>query len=167
VRPLILLIGLLLAPFTLADSEVPRVEPWTLPDQFDRPYSVDGSERVMLIAASHGAAKLVDEAIKSRPPGWLSERSVIYVADISQIPRFVANRVLVPSMRSANYRVLLDRDDQVASRHVEDRGPVHWLTLEQGQIVERLRFDSSKTLGVALDALMVTEAPADVEPASD
>jgi hypothetical protein len=166
-RTLILLLSFSILSVAQAEEVAEHVEPWTLNDQFDQPYNFDASERVMLIAASNGAAKLVDEAIKNKPEGWLAERQVVYIADITHVPRLVANRVLVPSMRSASYRILLDRDGEVASRYVEDRKPVQWLTLERGEIAGRLRFDSADALRLALEALEVVQASAPSQPATD
>lgn len=164
---LTLLLSFSVAAFAQAEEAVDRVEPWTLNDQFDQPYRFDASERILLIAASNGAAKLVDDAIKNKPEGWLAERQAVYVADITHVPRLVANRVLVPSMRSASYRILLDREGEVASRYVEDRKPVLWLTLDDGQITERQRFDSSEALRLALESLEHDEPQAPSQTATD
>jgi hypothetical protein len=63
----------------------------------------------------------------------------------------VANRVLVPSMRDANYRILLDREGQVASRYDASRSEVLWLTLEDGTLRERQQFSSADRLKDALE----------------
>ncbi|WP_150302986.1 hypothetical protein [Pseudomonas saliphila] len=156
-KPLLFALSLLLIPTVQADQSTTqtadRIEPWTLSDQFDEPYTFGPDERVMLIAASKGAAGLVNEAIKDQPEGWLVQRRVVYVADITHVPRFVANRMMVPSMRSAPYRIFLDREDQVASRYVQERSEVLWLELDDSRIVERQRFDSAQALRQALEAL--------------
>ncbi|MEH6389571.1 MAG: FAD/FMN-containing dehydrogenase [Pseudomonas profundi] len=171
-KPLLFALSLLLIPSVQADQSTTqtadRIEPWTLSDQFDEPYTFDPDERVMLIAASKGAAGLVNDAIKDQPEGWLAQRKVVYVADITHVPRLIANRMMVPSMRSAPYRILLDREDQVASRYVEERSEVLWLELEDSRIVERQRFDSAAALRLALEALdpvKDTNTTADSEPA--
>ncbi|QJD58906.1 FAD/FMN-containing dehydrogenase [Pseudomonas sp. gcc21] len=170
-KPLFFALSLLLMPFAQADEPATpatdRIEPWTLPDQFDEPYTFEPDERVMLIAASNGAAGLVNDAIKDQPEGWLAQRSVIYVADITRVPKFVANRVLIPSMRSAAYRILLDREDQVASRYVTERSEVLWLGLEDSRIIERRRFDSAPALRLALEALdPINDTDAAAQPGS-
>jgi len=128
-----------------------RLDTWTLPDQFDQPLQLDNKVRVILVAGSHGAAKLVDAAIKDEPKGYLEARQAIYIADITHMPRMVANRILVPSMRDANYRILLDREGEVASRYEANRGEVLWLTLEEGTLRERRQFSSADQLKEALE----------------
>lgn len=128
-----------------------KLDSWTLPDQFDQTYELADDVEVILIAASTGAARLVDAAIRTQPKGYLEARQTIYIADITHMPRLVANRVLVPSMRDANYRILLDREGQVASGYNPSRGEVLWLTLEQGTLRERRQFSSAEQLKEALE----------------
>lgn len=147
---------LLLSLFTLAVHAVElgdKLDSWTLPDQFDQPYQLDDEVRILLVASSHGAAKLVDAAIREQPSGYLEARQAIYVADISRMPRFVANRILVPSMRDANYRILLDREGRVAPRYQNSgEDEVLLLALEEGKLRERQQFSSAEQLRAALEA---------------
>ena len=133
-----------------------KLDRWTLPDQFDQPFELNDEVKVILIASSTGAARVVDAAIKTEPEGYLEARQTIYIADITHMPRLVANRVLVPSMRDANYRILLDREGQVASGYNPDRGEVLWLRLEAGALRERRQFASADQLKDALDQLAST-----------
>lgn len=133
-----------------------KLDSWSLPDQFDQAFELDDEVKVILIASSTGAARLVDAAIKTQAKGYLEARQTIYIADITHMPRMVANRVLVPSMRDANYRILLDREGQVASRYNPSRGEVLWLTLEDGTLRERRQFSSADQLKDALEQQTLT-----------
>src|SRR5690606_2691934 len=124
---------------------------WSLPDQFGQPFELNDGVKVILVASSTGAARVVDAAIKTEPEGYLEARQAIYIADITHMPRMVANRILVPSMRDANYRILLDREGEVASRYEASRGEVLWLTLEAGTLRERRQFSSADQLKEALE----------------
>lgn len=44
-----------------------RLAPWTLLDQFDEAYSLDSQARVLLVARSMEAAKLVNAALRINP----------------------------------------------------------------------------------------------------
>ncbi|HDZ56910.1 MAG TPA: FAD/FMN-containing dehydrogenase [Pseudomonas xinjiangensis] len=123
---------------------------WTLPDQFDKPFNFDEQVDVLLVASSMDAAKLVDAAIKDQPKGYLEERNIAYVANIQHLPRLVAKMVLVPSMRSANYRILLDREGEVAPRYADNSDGVLWLGLDNGALRDRRRFSSIESLQRAL-----------------
>jgi len=126
------------------------VSPMQFKDQHDQAHSLGADTRLVLLASSHDAAKIVDSAIKDLPAGYLEARSAVYIADISRIPGLVAKMVLVPSMRSANYRVLLDREGKLAPERTGAE-PVMWMTLEDGAISGIEEFTDPAKLRSALE----------------
>ncbi len=44
-----------------------RLAPWTLSDQFEQSYTLDGQLCVLLVARSMDGAKLVEQALAERP----------------------------------------------------------------------------------------------------
>ncbi|MFR0673415.1 hypothetical protein ACLUUI_04490 [Enterobacterales bacterium AW_CKDN230030176-1A_HGKHYDSX7] len=143
----------LLAQEALPATAQVRTTGWTLNDQFDKGFTLDDGTRVLMIARSLSSARLVNNAVEHTPDGYLSERGVAYVADIEKLPR-VAQAVLVPTMRSARYRILLDRDGQVAERYAGDRDSVQWLELKNGQVTREQRFTDLVGLRQALAGLV-------------
>lgn len=119
-------------------------------DQHDQAHTLGSDTRLVLLASSHDAARLVDAALKNAPADFLEERSALYVADISRVPGLVAKMVLVPSMRSASYRVLLDRKGEMAPARTGAE-PVLWLTLEDNKVLSTKEFSDPQALRVALD----------------
>ena len=63
-----------------------RLAPWTLLDQFDRPYSINDDLQVLLVARSMVGAKLLAAALDQQPKGYLESRKVVFLADISRMP---------------------------------------------------------------------------------
>lgn len=122
---------------------------WTLHDQFDQAFTLNASTRVVMIARSMSSAKLVNSAVEHTPDGYLDERGVVFVADIERLPS-VAQAVLVPAMRTARYRILLDREGSVAPRYGGDRDSVQWLELDHGKVVRERRFSDLPSLRQAL-----------------
>src|SRR5690606_9759755 len=64
-----------------------RLAPWTLLDQFDRPYSLDQSLQVLLVARGMEASERLQEALAELAPGFLERHRVTFLADISGMPR--------------------------------------------------------------------------------
>ncbi|AZC20818.1 hypothetical protein [Pseudomonas sp. CMR5c] len=128
-----------------------RLAPWTLLDQFDEAYSLDGQARILLVARSMGAAKLVNAALKDQPKGYLQERGGVFVADIQRMPALIAKMFAVPAMRDYPYRVMLDREGRVAPRYPATEDKVLWLQLRDGQLVERHEYASAEQLAAALE----------------
>jgi hypothetical protein len=128
------------------------VAPWTLKDQFDRPYTFGPETRVLLVARSMGAARMLDSALAEAPAGYLDSRRVAYIADIERMPA-IARALAIPAMRSARYRILLDTQGAVAPGYEGAREGVQWLEVEGGTLKAEKRFDEAPALRQALDAL--------------
>lgn len=148
---IILLTGCLISSVWAANA-VDAGAPWTLLDQHEKAYTLNDSTRVLMVARSMSSAKLVNAAIGEQPAGYLEARNVVYVADIEKMPS-VAKMVMVPAMRSANYRIVLDRTGAVAERYDGDRDTVQWLELKGSQVVREQRFSDADTLSQALSQL--------------
>lgn len=128
---------------------VQAAEHWTLNDQFDQAFTLDDKTRVVMVARSMATARLVNNAVEHTPEGYLEARGVVFVADIEKMPSMVA-AVMVPAMRSANYRILLDRDGEVAKGYGGDRESVQWLEVQDGKVVTEQRYSDLPSLRQAL-----------------
>ncbi|MBI6669655.1 hypothetical protein B1F77_16270 [Pseudomonas syringae] len=148
-RRLVLLTGVLLCFSALADNAIQPVKKWTLLDQNDQAYTLDDDAQVLLVARSMSAAKLMNAAVEDSPAGYLEARHIIYVADIEKMPSLI-KLVAVPAMRSAKYRILLDRDGRVAGAYNGDRESVQWLTLKNGAVLQEKRFNDGAALKQAI-----------------
>ncbi|WP_052384024.1 hypothetical protein [Litchfieldella xinjiangensis] len=142
---------MLLSQASLAATPGETLEPWTLEDQRGEPVQLDDQTRVLLFAGSRNAADVVDDALDGLPEGALESHDVLYVADISQLP-WLVEKVMVPMMRSADYRILLDRESEVAPDQLGN-DTVLWLGLDERVVQERRSFDSPEQLRRALEAL--------------
>lgn len=127
-----------------------RLAPWTLLDQHEQAYTLDGETRILLVARSMDGARLVEAALKTQPPGYLEARQAIFIADISHMPSLIARLFAIPAMRDYPYRMLLDHDSRVSSRYPGDPAKVLWLDLEQGRLRARREFGDASALAAAL-----------------
>ena len=143
-RPsLLLLLTLLFTPLAQAAGN------WTLNDQHDKAYTLADDTRVVMVARSMASARLVNSAVEHTPAGYLEARGVVFVADIEKMPSMV-QAVMVPAMRSANYRILLDRSGEVADQYGGDRDSVQWLELSHGKVTGEHRYSDLPSLRKAL-----------------
>ena len=160
-RRMILLVGVLLSFNVLAQDPAQSKDlnrpkdpnqlavKWTLLDQNDKAYTLNDSAQVLLIARSMSAAKLVDAAMEGQPEGYLEARHIVYLADIERMPSLI-KMVAVPAMRSAKYRIMLDREGRVAPSYGGDRDTVQWLALNNGAVVSEQRFADADKLKQAI-----------------
>lgn len=128
-----------------------RLTPWTLLDQYDQPYTLDGQAQTLLVARSMEAAKLVNAALENKPKGFLESRQTVFVADIQKMPALIARMFAIPKMRDYSYRVMLDREARIVPQYAGDEDKVLWLQLRDGQLVSRQQFSSAETLRAALE----------------
>lgn len=143
----------LLATFGHALEVGERLAPWTLLDQYEKPYSFDDRLQVLLVARSMAGGELVKAALKGSSGGYLEARRAVFVADISRMPSLVASLFAIPAMRGYTYRVLLDRESRVTSRYPGDESRVLWLRLDRGRLMERKEFGDAAALRAALESL--------------
>ena len=158
-RTFLLLLLALTCTHLQAQDPLPTPTTWTLNDQFDTAYTLDPHTRVLMIARSMSSARLVNSAVEHTQAGYLEARGVVFVADIEKLPSLVQS-MLVPSMRSAHYRILLDRDGKVAERYAGDRDSVQWLELKDGRVARERRFSDLASLRQALAGLAANQPAA-------
>jgi hypothetical protein len=147
--PLLLLILVPCAAQALEVGE--RLAPWTLLDQFDKPYTFNEQTQTLLVARSMDAAKLVNGALQDKPEGFLEARKTVFVADIHKMPALISKMLAVPGMRAYSYRIMLDRDARVVPRYDGDIDKVLWLQVQNGRLIKQQQFSSSDELRAALE----------------
>ena len=135
----------------LAQGEATRLAPWTLLDQFDRPYTLEPDLRVLLVVRGMDASGLLGEALAELGGDYLERHSVVFLADISGMPAPIASLFAVPAMRDYHYRVLLDSQSRVASRYPAAEDQVLWLDLERGVLRDSRTFTDAQALRQALE----------------
>nr|WP_286208459.1 FAD/FMN-containing dehydrogenase [Pseudomonas koreensis] len=128
-----------------------RLAPWTLLDQYDQAFTLDNRTTTLLVARDMDGAKLIKQALKDQPKGYLEARHAVFVADIQRMPALIAKMFAVPAMRDYSYRVLLDREGRVASRYPGAEGSVLWLQLKDGRLLEQREYVDAAQLHEALE----------------
>ena len=128
-----------------------RLAPWTLLDQYDQAFTLDNRTTTLLVARDMDGAKLIKQALKDQPKGYLEARHAVFIADIQRMPALIAKMFAVPAMRDFSYRVLLDREGRVASRYPGAEGSVLWLQLKDGRLLEQREYADAAQLHEALE----------------
>lgn len=145
---------LCLLPFAAQAIEIgDPVASWSLNDQFDEPYAMDGHKtQTILVASSMSAGKIMEKALQDKPRGFLEARHTVFIANIKPMPAYVTKFFAVPKMRRTySYRVALDREAEIAPGYGGDPGSVQWLQLKDGKLLERREFNGPDALREALE----------------
>jgi len=86
------------------------LRPFTLDDQHDVAGGIDETTRVLVVTHDMGGGGVLKEAFAHVDQAWLDARHVVYVANVSGMPKRVTRLFAIPGMRKRAYRILLDRD---------------------------------------------------------
>ena len=69
------------------------------------------------------------------------------------MPQVIATLFAVPAMRDYDYRVLLDRQPQVAPRYPGAINTVLWIDMQQGRVRSQREYADAASLEAALEQL--------------
>lgn len=105
---LVIAIAALGAPYRVGESIVPL----SLEDQFGKKHSMKTMPKTLILAFEKNAGMMANEYLASQEAGYLTRYKAALVADISQMPKFVAESFALPKIRKYAHPVLLIRDEE-------------------------------------------------------
>lgn len=112
-----------------------------LPDAFGNTYQLPyPGIRHVLFTADMDANDLVEQSFGELDKGDFTAAGLVYIADISSMPRLIARLFAIPALRDYPFRVLLARDAEQASLLPREEGAVSVISLSPEGRVERLQF---------------------------
>jgi hypothetical protein len=138
-----------------------RLAPFSLSDQHGVVHEVDASVKAILFSRDMDGGTLIRDALGERPPVYLASRGVVFVADISGMPRLIARIFALPSMRKRSYPMLLDRDGTTTADLPDEEGRATLILLDAMEIVEIVSMDSTEQVESQLTS-MPAKVPAKV-----
>lgn len=148
-RSVLFALALLIAPLSLAQGETassllqtgddfPSLQ---LPDAFGNAYQLPyPGVRHVLFSADMDANDLMEQSFGELDKGDFTAAGLVYVADISGMPRLVARLFAIPSLRDYPFRVLLAREAEQLAMLPRQEGAVSVISLFQNGEVEKLDF---------------------------
>ncbi len=99
----------------------------TLPDQFDVPQGLPGDTRKVVFVFTKATGHIFRSWMASHNTrGYLAQRKIVAVADVSGMPAVILNTFAMPDFRKSPYSILLIYDPKMATR------------LKEGQAVDRV-----------------------------
>ncbi|WP_404414522.1 hypothetical protein LG277_12735 [Vreelandella aquamarina] len=148
-RSVLFTLALMIAPLSLAQGETPSSPLQTgddfpslqLPDAFGNAYQLPyPGVRHVLFSADMDANDLMKQSFGELEKGDFTAAGLVYVADISGMPRLVARLFAIPSLRDYPFRVLLAREAEQLAMLPREEGAVSVISLSQNGEVEKLDF---------------------------
>jgi hypothetical protein len=110
--------------------------PYTLPDQFDQEHTLAESTRAVLIASEKKISQAINAWLGSKDEGYLAEKRLEYVSDISPMPAPITKLFALPKMKKQTFPIILNRDDNFKDRYPrQDKKMALFLLDEKHQII--------------------------------
>ena len=87
------------------------VMPLDLSDQYGKRVTLKVMPKTLIMAFEKGSGATVNEYLTLQEKGYLTKHKAAFVADISQMPKFITESFALPKMRKYTHRVLLIQDE--------------------------------------------------------
>ena len=108
----LLLISLLLTGSLLADFKVgDKLPDITLLDQFDKEFTVEDKDTLVIMAFEKDISVVVNEYLKTKPGTYLASHNAKFISDISTMPALITSIFALPKMKKYPFSVMLINDD--------------------------------------------------------
>jgi len=108
----LLLISLLLTGSLLADFKVgDKLPDITLLDQFDKEFTVEDKDTLVIMAFEKDISVVVNEYLKTKPGTYLASHNAKFISDISTMPDLITSMFALPKMKKYPFSVMLINDD--------------------------------------------------------
>ena len=129
------------ATVTPAPLKVGSKVEYTLPDQFDKPHSLEPGTKTLIMTFAKESSHVVRNFLKTKPDDYLLMHEAEYVADIHPMPTVIRNAFAMPDLRKSNYPVLLIYEKRVSElfKNPERADEIMVVTLKN-QVVEAVDF---------------------------
>lgn len=101
-------LSLAAAPYKVGQS----VMPLDLSDQFGKRVTLKVMPKTLIMAFEKGTGATVNEYLTLQSKEYLAKNKAAFVADISQMPKFITESFALPKMRKYTHRVLLIQDEE-------------------------------------------------------
>jgi len=120
-----------------------KMEPMDLEDQFGVKYKFTAMPELFIIAFEKETSAVVNECLSKQKSTYLSSHKAKYIADISQMPTFVADAFALPKMRKYPYVVLLIRDEEAGLKFPSQNQKIT-LIRSKDNIIQSIDYVSSE-----------------------
>lgn len=127
-----------------------------LKDQHETPVKIPTDTRFLVFAHDMSGKDIVTEWLESKEEGYMNTNRVVYVVNISGMPRIIARMFAMPALRKKPYQIIIDEVGQKTEDWESSDDKVSVFTVDDLTVTNK-QFAASVS---ELDALII---PAPVE----
>ena len=116
------------------------MEPYTLPDQFDKEHTLAESTRAVLIASEKKISQVINTCLASKEDGYLASKHLEYVSDISPMPAPITKLFALPKMKKQKFPIILNRDDSFKDSYPRQDGKMALFLLDKKHAITAIEY---------------------------
>lgn len=136
---LVLALSVWAAPYKVGQS----VMPLDLSDQFGKRVTLKVMPKTLIMAFEKGTGATVNEYLTAQGKQYLAKHKAAFVADISQMPKFITESFALPKMRKYTHRVLLIQDEEQGLNFPYQEGKITIMKF-RGNFLTKVEFIESE-----------------------
>jgi len=122
-------------------------ENFKINNQFDKQFSVSDKTKKIIFVFSKANGHIVKDYLSSKPANFLEKKDVLFVADVSAMPSFVAWFVL-PGLKDNKFSIIVLKDDDISKKYKNERNQdkITVVYLDNKKITDIKYFSSKEEL---------------------
>lgn len=148
----LLLVFMFLSSFLFAKYEIgDKIAPFEVSDQFDAPLSIESDTKYILYTSSKASGKIAGEFFENRPDGYLKEKGILYIANMSSVPKFVLDFFMMRGFKKYNYSLGILKDKELGENFIHKDEEVTLYKIRDFMIVDISHTKSAQELESLID----------------
>lgn len=105
-------------------------------DQNEREVLIQKTTQWIFFAPDHAASEIVNQVLNGKEQQELTQKNMVYLADISKMPGLVSRFVALPNMRKLKYAIGLGQDAETLAMFPRQKSSVTVIRLENWRVIE-------------------------------
>ena len=118
---------------------------FTLEDQFEKKHTISSDTKKIILVFSKDNGHIMKEYMEGKHENFLSQRNILFIADISRMPSIIASLFAKPDMRECKYPILLIEDEEISKNYkVENKKEFFMIVSVKDTVVLDINFVNNK-----------------------
>lgn len=110
------------------------VPPLSLKDQFGHTTQLTTMPKTVIMAFEKATATTVNDYLATQNKGYLAQNNAVFIADISQMPSFIATTFALPKLRTYAHPILLIEDEEQSLAFPAQEGKITVLHFDHNRV---------------------------------
>ena len=122
-----------------------KLADFTIADQFDKKISLTNDTKKVIFACKKDMGHIVREYLNTKPKDYMQKNGIIFIADISAMPKIIFNMFALSDMQNAHYPILLIKKEENAKRFINEAKKDFIMVISlENKIIKDIKYVNNK-----------------------